>query len=943
MTSKSSTNLPQPDWESVLDRYMAPNYPNVFVLGCFATHLTLYSQQVRALNLVAALWKTGTLTKDTRAAVIGGGAAGLMAAAGIAFLGVKNVRVLDQLEGPMELQKNNRQRWLHPHIYDWPDPIWEHDNAELPLITWSAGYAENVATQIERYWQRLERELNIQTSWNTSVQLSLSGGEVDLLWEDPVRGQIVDPIDIVILAVGFGLEPERDGQRSYWDEDDIDGSFRRSPDKKKKWLVAGCGDGGLTDLIRLCLKRFRHEEIAKTFARDLGIDGAIKDLESIHSDPKAEDPKFLTQAFQNMIMVEGWSKLLRDRRRRDNSEIYWTAQSTNYYGGNSSVLNRLIASHLCKIGAFKYRLGPVKEVKRKKNGYEVQFHDGKKEHFDRVILRYGPSPPALKFGFPKIWAACSKKRKAWSRMPRTSDPTLRKLWELNFFGLEPAPPIDEPKVVSAADQGPHKYGFRASSLWISKDIRSDGSSSVTYRIEGLEVTKPGIKIEGLGLSIFSATGQIGQPELDGSSQRLGIRWESRGAEQTPPTTLTEAQERLRRRRGVLEFTEPLTNNIQPVSFGVTFKLLNTDALSAWQFEQLYSKEDRVGFDRQPVEGGHPVENFAGIVWYPVDSFQLVLALPDEISAIPSISVFRTQVDEDIPTTEIIRNGIIESSPEKDSSWDPQNPSAPWVRINVQKHAMPSLAEISPKVWRLSAYRPSLGTCFSLDWSPPSLQADAPFRKLEAQSEALRRSLLKHRGTRLQGNEGIPGVREAFGKMYEGIRKRLVINKNEGFEVTLLVYDSTKQRLFVVEGLVDGETLPNELWEFSPPFGLGLAGACFKEGEEAFLYKRPEKISRTPELYIPLPGHSHEVLLAIPINHPALLRYLSRRRDSSRLELSRQCVGVLDVGSRSPKTKMHKLFERRGADVPEFTAFCQQMCKHVILSAGEKDIYVDPQN
>ena len=54
MTSKSSTNLPQPDWESVLDRYMAPNYPNVFVLGCFATHLTLYSQQVRALNLVAA-------------------------------------------------------------------------------------------------------------------------------------------------------------------------------------------------------------------------------------------------------------------------------------------------------------------------------------------------------------------------------------------------------------------------------------------------------------------------------------------------------------------------------------------------------------------------------------------------------------------------------------------------------------------------------------------------------------------------------------------------------------------------------------------------------------------------------------------------------------------------------------------------------------------------
>jgi hypothetical protein len=913
-----------------------PGYPTTYVLGSFARHQTLYSQQVRALNLVAALWKTKNMTSESRVAVVGGGAAGLMAAAGSAFLGTRNVRLLDQLEGPLELQKNNRQRWLHPHIYDWPDPIWERDNAELPLITWTAGYAENVATQIERHWQRLERELGIQASWNTPVQLSSSGNEVALVWEDFKEGQRVGQFDVVILAVGFGLEPERDGQRSYWDEDNIDGSFRRSLDKKKKWLVAGCGDGGLTDLIRLCLRRFRHEEIAKVFARASGIDGAIKDLELIHSDPKAEDPKFLTQAFQNMIMVEGWSKLLNDRRRRDDSEIFWTADSPHYYGGRSSVLNRLIASQLCKIGAFKYRLGPVEKVTRSRNGYEVVFHDGKKEHYDRVILRYGPDPPALKTASPKIWTACSKKRKEWSTIARKSDPTIKKLWDLNFFGPEPLISVDEGKAVSAPIQILDQYGFRASSLWISKDIRSDGSSSITYRIEGLEVTSPGIEIKGLGLSIASVTGQIGQPDLDESSERLGIRWEDGDVGQAPPTTLDGAQERLRRRRGVLKFPNPLNHNSQPISFGVSITLLNTDALSAWQFEHLYTEKDRVGFDRQPFEGSRPMESFAGIVWFPVDSLQLLLALPDQISAVPSISLFRSPTVEKIPVIEVVRDGILESSPRKDSAWDPQNAMKPWIRI-VDKLATPILTEISPKAWKLSAYRPSLGTCFSLDWSPPALEADLGFSKLEIEAEGLRRRLLQHREARLEGKNGTPGVRDAFGRLYHRIRKHLGIKEEEGFEVTLLVYDSTKRRLFIVEGLVNGEALPSRLWAFSPPFGLGLAGVCLKEGERAFVYKRPEKVTGTPEFYIALPNYSHEVLLAIPINHPGLLDYLTERKSPSPIpELSRQCVGVLDVGSRSAKTKMLRLLERKGEAVPGFTALCQEWCQSVILPAAGKD-------
>jgi hypothetical protein len=59
-----------------------------------------------------------------------------------------------------------------------------------------------------------------------------------------------------------------------------------------------------------------------------------------------------------------------------------------------------------------------------------------------------------------------------------------------------------------------------------------------------------------------------------------------------------------------------------------------------------------------------------------------------------------------------------------------------------------------------------------------------------------------------------------------------------------------------------------MWDFWLPFGLGLVGTCFKEGERAFLYERRAGPTTTPDFYLPLPdSSSHEVLMAIPADHP----------------------------------------------------------------------------
>lgn len=219
------------DWDKTLKvGFKVPGPHQLYVLGCFARRVTLYSQQVRAMNLVYGLYRTRKLLHGMEIAVVGGGAAGLTAAAAAAYRGAR-VTLFDEVEGPMELQQNNRQRWIHPYIYDWPYldesflDQFQTGDAGLPLLTWSADYAANVANEITAQWERMRSAYAIKTNWSVkNLELDLTGRRlVSLQWDG--RGSA--DFGLVILAVGFGLEPEGPGQDSYWTEDDLDGSFRK--------------------------------------------------------------------------------------------------------------------------------------------------------------------------------------------------------------------------------------------------------------------------------------------------------------------------------------------------------------------------------------------------------------------------------------------------------------------------------------------------------------------------------------------------------------------------------------------------------------------------------------------------------------------------------------------------------------------------------------------
>src|SRR4051812_41798380 len=107
------------DPEEILRRMSSPTLDGPYALGCFGKMVTFYSQQRRALNLVWALFKTGRLEQGSSLAVVGGGLAGLTAAAAAASKGCE-VTLFEANQDILHLQRTNGSRYVHPQISYWP-------------------------------------------------------------------------------------------------------------------------------------------------------------------------------------------------------------------------------------------------------------------------------------------------------------------------------------------------------------------------------------------------------------------------------------------------------------------------------------------------------------------------------------------------------------------------------------------------------------------------------------------------------------------------------------------------------------------------------------------------------------------------------------------------------------------------------------------------------
>jgi Molybdopterin-binding domain of aldehyde dehydrogenase/Aldehyde oxidase and xanthine dehydrogenase, a/b hammerhead domain len=113
----------------------------------------------------------------------------------------------------LELQRGST-RYLHPHFYDWPAEGSDQADAGLPIMNWHAGSAGDVAAMLRAQFDEARRSsiLALHTDHRVSGLVPSDLGPIRVVVPDATAIRRI--YDVVILAIGFGLEAYLDGDTS---------------------------------------------------------------------------------------------------------------------------------------------------------------------------------------------------------------------------------------------------------------------------------------------------------------------------------------------------------------------------------------------------------------------------------------------------------------------------------------------------------------------------------------------------------------------------------------------------------------------------------------------------------------------------------------------------------------------------------------------------------
>ncbi|SDZ64567.1 FAD dependent oxidoreductase [Variovorax sp. YR266] len=365
----------------------------LYMVGTFDTGVTVFSQQVRALNLAWSAIESELLpasisadknssTKRKKIAIVGAGFAGLSVAASLLAKGVlAELTLFEQRDALLPLQQGSDSRWLHPRIYDWPKTGSQASVAMLPILNWTAARASDVVVQVLAQWGKI-----VHASSNDSVRLYCNarhlqihetprpGKRLRIEWvgeeRDPADGAahkgrislatgMSDDFDMVILAVGFGLE--RDGVLSYWRNETVGQPSLDEP--RRTYLVSGQGDGAMIDLLRVRISQYRQDRILEeVFA---GHDQLLFAVQALHQKFAYDLHKAgLFGAFEALgtksktkVEFESACERLRRRLRRDTDvilrlQVKKLSQLFDPKTSRISFQNKLLVYMLYKCGGF---------------------------------------------------------------------------------------------------------------------------------------------------------------------------------------------------------------------------------------------------------------------------------------------------------------------------------------------------------------------------------------------------------------------------------------------------------------------------------------------------------------------------------------------------------------------------------------------------------------
>lgn len=430
--------------------------PRVFVLGCLSKGVTVYQQQIRALNLAWALSKLGASGDRSlgEVAVVGGGVAGLTFCSAIISITKAPVTLLEQRWDLCPLQQGSDTRWLHPLLYSWPELGSRRPSAGLPVLDWKAGRASDIASQIlNKFGDRCMKCADFKREEPTvflglgHLRIDASLREIEWIGNSAVRdGRHFRAVDstgqrrkfgTVVIATGFGLEADQRvegaiASGSYWRNDTLGQPLLSGT--RLTFVVSGHGDGGLVDLCRLTIERFRQDTIlSEIFGDDLElVEKEFRALIGPRGGRVAKNVKQLLDGASPPLAacIDSAVNRLKVRLRKDVRVILHVRPAANQWSidslfeNKSSFLNRVLLYLLYRVGAFVIALDEL-DIAVKRNSIQES----------RVVQRHGTAAYDQVLG---LFSDPKRVMKKLKNMQNADAQPASPLWPAGFF-----PPDEE--------------------------------------------------------------------------------------------------------------------------------------------------------------------------------------------------------------------------------------------------------------------------------------------------------------------------------------------------------------------------------------------------------------------------------------------------------------------------------------------------------------------
>lgn len=228
----------------------------IFLLGTFESRITIYSQQIRAINLIYSLHKIKALKEGESIGIVGGGVAGITTAYLLAVLGYKDITVYEKRKNLLAVWRKCQARLIHPSLFDWPNENWDNPQTNLPFLNWTCKNADEIAKDILKEFEVCKSHFSESIKVNTDQEIKVS--EITQGTLSINDGEDIVKHDRLFIAVGYGLDGlKNDEETSYWANDNYSSDFS----KIKHFVISGLGDGGIADYLTLRIKDFNFKEV----------------------------------------------------------------------------------------------------------------------------------------------------------------------------------------------------------------------------------------------------------------------------------------------------------------------------------------------------------------------------------------------------------------------------------------------------------------------------------------------------------------------------------------------------------------------------------------------------------------------------------------------------------------------------------------------------------